>query len=162
MPEYLYAILDTNWLRLWTISGIFATFANVQSRIRIACLYSGYVQFLTRNGICIFTEKKEKTRKKGGYRKWGGGGKEKWLKTGGETEQVWRRNTNKNAKEGYIDRSEKTSRDKLTRCLTSLWSKVSIYVQSTTSDRSEIKNPIARSSDDGRYYIYIYIHADTE
>lgn len=85
--------------------------------------------------------------------------KEKWLKTDGETEQVWR-DMNKNAKEGYIDRSEKTSRDKLTRCSTSLWSKLSIYVQSTTSDRSEIKNPIARSSDDGRYYIYI--HADTE
>lgn len=70
MPKYLYAILDTNWLRLWTISGIFATLANVQSRIRIACLYSGYVQFLTHNVICIFTDKKEKTGKKGGYRKW--------------------------------------------------------------------------------------------
>lgn len=33
----------------------------------------GLCTILTRNGICIFTDKKEKTRrKKGGYRKWGG------------------------------------------------------------------------------------------
>lgn len=66
MPKYFYAILDTNWLRLWTISGIFATFANVQSRIRIACFILGLCTILTRNGICIFTDKKEKTRKKSG------------------------------------------------------------------------------------------------
>lgn len=72
MPKYFYAILDTNWLRLWTISGIFATFANVQSRIRIACFILGLCTILTRNGICIFTDKKEKTRKKSGNE--GGGG----------------------------------------------------------------------------------------
>lgn len=43
MPEHLYAIVDTNWLRLWTISGIFATLSrDVDDYVDIVELVDAY------------------------------------------------------------------------------------------------------------------------